>query len=1036
MISNKKDLHKIAKLTRKGYTIRKDQIDPILYKKLRKSLKVKPFTHKDYAKFAEEFYVFSENSSKIYLPRFWAINNLGMPSNIQLTEGTKINVECKYDPLPIQKPIIDKIYKILLSKNGTILSVGCGIGKCHGINTPILMYDGTIKMVQDIEVGEQIMGDDSTPRNVLSLARGREQMYKIIPKRGTPYIVNESHILSLRCSTPNKRFGKKGDILDISVKDYLQLPKSYNNSRGSPLCGYKVPVDFPEKQVFNPYIIGLWLGDGTSSGSGFTTNNHQIIKYLKEELPKYKMYLRYKSKYDYAISNDKSKQHNYFNSILRKYNLLNNKHIPHIYKCNSRENRLKLLAGLLDSDGYMKNNTHSITQKNEKLLDDIVYLCLSLGFYAEKKIRWKRCTNGKNKEKRKYFQTSISGFGIEEIPIKINRKKCQPRKQIKDPLNSIITVEKIDIDNYYGFTLDGNHRYLLGDYTVTHNTYMSLFISSKLGYKTLVIVHTSVLLQQWKERITQFLPDARIGFIRGNKFETENKDICVAMLQTLVSPQRKFQKDAFEDFGFLIVDECFPGNQHVLTYKGYIKIEKLYQMWEAKEELPLIKSYNQKKKKFEFKKMTYAWKKEETEEIIKLDFFNKITVKCTPNHKFLTFNKQSKKYIYIEAHKLTKKHLVVALHGKIRLKKSTKTKLKEPIAVYDIEVEDNHNFVVNHKPNPKNSPTCSNCHHLGAPIFSRALPKVATKYMLGLSATPDRADKLEKVFKWYLGDMGYYQTKRSGFLITKYIKYTDDNFEEKRRWNNSYNLPEMVKLIINSVPRNMFIVQEALKLAQSGRQILLLSARINHLKLLKKMLNHYKDIDPMINVIKKMFPYKTKIQKTITELYRKNITFGLYIGGLKKEVLKESSKCDIILGSYSLVSEGTDIPTLNTLIMASPKKSIQQVVGRILRAETGFTPLVIDICDDFSIYTNQGYSRIKYYNMQEYHIDTFTKYQDESVKYKGEDIILDDTIQTEGYKKKKRGRKSKTINKKINKEEAEEQIKNDKCMLVFSDDSN
>ena len=1001
----------MSKLTRKGYTIQKDQVHPNIIIKIRESLKVKPYTHKDFAKFAQEFYVFSENKSKLYLPRFWAMENLGKPSSIDIKEGDKINITCKYEPFDYQKPMIDTIYKKILSKGGSILSVPCGYGKCHGINTPILMYDGTIKMVQDIKIGEQLMGDDSTPRNVLSLARGREQMYKIIPKRGMPYIVNESHILSLRCSTKN-RFGKKGDILDISVKDYLNLPKSYNNSRGSPLCGYKVPVNFPEKQVFDPYIIGLWLGDGTSSGSGFTTNNHQLIKYLKEELPKYDMYLRYKSKYDYSISNDKSKQHNYFNSILRKYNLLNNKHIPHIYKCNSKENRLQLLAGLLDSDGYMKCNMYSIVQKNEKLLDDIVYLCLSLGFYAEKKISWKRCTNGKNKEKRKYFKTSISGFGLEKIPVKINRKKCQSRKQIKNPLNSLITIEKLDIDNYYGFTLDGNHRYLLGDFTVTHNTYMSLYISAKLGYKTLIVVHTSVLLDQWIERINQFIPKANIGIIRGNKFEDNNNDICIAMLQTLTSSQRVFKKNIFDQFGFLIVDECFPGNQHVLTHKGYIKIEQLYQMWKDEEELPLIKSYNQNNKKLELKKMTYAWKKEEIEEILKLEFFNKITVKCTINHKFLTFNKQSKKYLYIEAKKLTTKHLVVALHGKIRLKQITKIKLKEPIAVYDIEVEDNHNFIVNNKSNSKNSPICSNCHHMGAPSFSKALPLISTKYMLGLSATPNRADKLEKVFKWYLGDIGYQLKKRDGFLITKFIKYSDDNFEEKKRWNGSYNMPGMVDMIIKSKIRNEFIVKQAIKFAQMGRQVLLLSGRRNHLKVFKKMIKHFRKPKELENILKNMFPYKTKIQKRILDFSHKDITCGLYIGGMKTQELEESSKCNIILGTYSLVSEGTDIPTLNTLIMASPKKEIQQVVGRILRAETGFVPLVIDIADDFSIYKNQGKYRIKYYKSQDYHIDTFTKNMDEPLLHNNQEYFLEDKIQTEGIpKRKNRKTKSKSVKK-------------------------
>ena len=75
-----------------------------------------------------------------------------------------------------------------------------GSGKCHAKDTQIILFDGTIKNVQDIKVGDLLMGDDSTPRKVLSLARGVDKMYEIIPKKGDKYIVNEPHILCLKVS--------------------------------------------------------------------------------------------------------------------------------------------------------------------------------------------------------------------------------------------------------------------------------------------------------------------------------------------------------------------------------------------------------------------------------------------------------------------------------------------------------------------------------------------------------------------------------------------------------------------------------------------------------------------------------------------------------------------------------------------------------------------------------------------------------------------------------------------------------------------
>ena len=84
--------------------------------------------------------------------------------------------------------------------NGVLLFHGTGTGKCEKIDTPIIMYDGTIKMVQDIEIGEYIMGDDSTPRKVLSLARGEDEMYEISQVKGDTYTVNSEHILSLKAT--------------------------------------------------------------------------------------------------------------------------------------------------------------------------------------------------------------------------------------------------------------------------------------------------------------------------------------------------------------------------------------------------------------------------------------------------------------------------------------------------------------------------------------------------------------------------------------------------------------------------------------------------------------------------------------------------------------------------------------------------------------------------------------------------------------------------------------------------------------------
>ncbi len=373
-----------------------------------------------------------------------------------------------------------------------------GSGKCLGKDTPVLMYDGTIKLVQDIKVGEQIMGDDSKSRNILSTCTGREQLYEISSSgkrattKSTKYIVNESHILSLKANPEHLNMYKTdGDIIDISVKDYLTvLPKSYVNKgdgSNSLLCGYRVPILFNKKPIpFDPYMLGYWLGDGTSAKPDITTIEKEVIEYFEQNLTKYQLELKQIHEKDksrdisYRIissgDNYKQKGCNTFINILRKYNLFNNKHIPMNYKCNDRKVQLAILAGILDSDGYYdkKGKIYDIVLKSEKLFDDVIFLARSLGYSAYKSPCKKTCTNSKNGPViGDYFRTTISGDNLSEIPCIVPRKQAENRIMNKSVLKYGITVKKLDVGDYYGFEIDGNKRFLLGDFTVTHNTSLS-----------------------------------------------------------------------------------------------------------------------------------------------------------------------------------------------------------------------------------------------------------------------------------------------------------------------------------------------------------------------------------------------------------------------------------------------------------------------------------------------------------------------------------------------------------------------------------
>ena len=232
---------------------------------------------------------------------------------------------------------------------------------------------------------------------------------------------------------------------------------------------YKKGVEFPCKKLdFDPYIIGLWLGDGCSSSPQIASQDAVILGYLNTTLRKYDLMLVYRSKYDYYIRSYK-KNENRFLTVLQNNNLLDNKHIPDTYKINDRETRLKVLAGLIDSDGHLTNNCYEIAQKSNRLAEDIVFLSRSLGFACYSKARNKSCMYKGEKRTGRYNIITISG-NIDEIPVLLHRKKASERCQIKDVLVTGFTVECVGEGDYYGFTLDGNNRYLLGDFNVTHNT--------------------------------------------------------------------------------------------------------------------------------------------------------------------------------------------------------------------------------------------------------------------------------------------------------------------------------------------------------------------------------------------------------------------------------------------------------------------------------------------------------------------------------------------------------------------------------------
>lgn len=286
--------------------------------------------------------------------------------------------------------------------HNAVITGSLGIGKCLGKGDLCLMYDGTKKPVQDIVAGEELMGDDGTPRRVLSTTHGRGAMYRIHLEEGVSFSCNADHILCLKTRDSDA-------VEEVSVADFLKWPRSRQQAARM----YRVGCDWPERPVtLDPYWMGLWLGSRPSRRHPELVDSMmpEVLRNAKERL------------------------------------------IPDDYLINSRTVRSKLLAGLLGTAGSRPcADTYRLTAGSRQLAEQIQFLAASLG-----------CT------------AHVSTVFVDKIAKHTVTVEYTPG--VNSNLKTRFSVTPIGQGTYYGFTISGNGRFLLGDFTVTHNTLCSVLL--------------------------------------------------------------------------------------------------------------------------------------------------------------------------------------------------------------------------------------------------------------------------------------------------------------------------------------------------------------------------------------------------------------------------------------------------------------------------------------------------------------------------------------------------------------------------------
>jgi superfamily II DNA or RNA helicase len=243
------------------------------------------------------------------------------------------------------------------------------------------------------------------------------------------------------------------------------------------------------------------------------------------------------------------------------------------------------------------------------------------------------------------------------------------------------------------------------------------------------------------------------------------------------------------------------------------------------------------------------------------------------------------------------------------------------------------------------------CHHLGAQHFSKTLQRIQTAKMLGLSATPTREDGLSKVFHWFLGEPVYWEKTREPDPSVEVkgvaIKTTDATYNDvPTDWRGEPVMARLLGNILGCKERSEEIVRWVVRLCtEPARRVLILSERIGHLQCLEEMIR----------------------------AADASLTMAYYIGGMKEAVREEgAATARILLASYAMASEAMNIKTLNAVILASPRKAVEQSTGRILRVrpdQRQVQPVIVDIIDDHSMYQGQWRKRLAYYKKCHYKVE-------------------------------------------------------------------
>lgn len=563
-----------------------------------------------------------------------------------------------------QKEAVESVYRYF--ENGStgnpVIAAPTG---CHAIDSEILMFDGTIKKVQDIKVGDFLMGPDSKPRTVLNLARGRQEMRLITPVKGEPFVVNKDHILNVKkVSESSKKECWNCDLQrneNVSISTLENSAKYFRHVRKL----RRVGVDFLDKPLpLEPYFLGLMIGDGSLANGTVTFTGSEISsdRAMMKVCKQFNLKLSRNKKpvgeaIYYRLSKKPNAKFGKRNELYLEFEKIGlgrtNSHtifIPEIYKLNGERNRLELLAGLIDSDGYYNKrcNVYEYVTVSKQLANDVKFLARSLGFAAYVKEKDAKLYGV---FKSKAYRLYISG-DVDRVPVRIDYKKAKKRIINKDVLCTGFKIEKLPENDFFGFHISGDHLYLDSNFIVHHNTGKSLIIAMLAtrimreypNQKIMMLTHVKTLIEQNAEKLQMIWPTAPIGiYSAGLNERSMLQPVIYAGVQSVYSALKKSEKKdqdtppQYRHFGWrdiIIIDECFSPDTEILTEKGFVKFEDL--------DVCKVAQYDVSNEEISFTEPLHYIRKPAADGLLKIKSNKNFDLLLTPKHEMIVNSKKVK----------------------------------------------------------------------------------------------------------------------------------------------------------------------------------------------------------------------------------------------------------------------------------------------------------------------------------------------------------------------------------------------------------